>query len=521
MMKFRRRNAQSEDLTTFARDDRGASLVAYGIVVGLVAVGAIASVGGVGESVRSLLSEASSSIADPSLVRRGGDGEGNDVDDEPTTPTLPAPTVAFDDSLLNATEQATASLTVGNVPAGADIVYTLSDGVSVSAEQRSSNAPGGVTTLQSNMIPFGFNDGTITVSLRLEQNGEFSDTVTATTVLDTTAPILNTIEVIGNANTFDTIGGLDFLVTFSESVENIGTADFAANTSSTATVTGVNGTGDTRTVTVGGGNLGTWFQGSVGLQAAPALAFTDIAGNDGTANITTNQSYNANEGTTVVEFTNIGSTSWTPPSGVTQVRVLVIGGGGGGGAGGGGTCGGGGGGYAVGVYTVNSSTSYSIAVGKGGGVPVSGQPYQYDGGGTSSFDDPNVSGTTIRATGGEGCGNQSSAKAGGQGSGGNRHNDTGGTGSAPAGNAGGNGATGGGGSYPSSTNGRTDGGLALLPFGGDGGDGAGNSVSSSLKLASNASNYGGGGGGGGGSGPNGYGDYCLGAQGYVRVEYIQ
>ena len=81
-----------------------------------------------------------------------------------------------------------------------------------------------------------------------------------------------------------------------------------------------------------------------------------------------------------------GSGTWTCPTGVTKVKVIVIGGGGGGESGGGsGKLGG----LATGIYTVTPSTGYSYAVGAGTNSNTSGSR-----GGTSSF------GSFCSATGG-------------------------------------------------------------------------------------------------------------------------
>lgn len=70
----------------------------------------------------------------------------------------------------------------------------------------------------------------------------------------------------------------------------------------------------------------------------------------------------------VVTFTSVGSTTWTAPSGVTQVEYLVVAGGGGGGSSHGG--GGGAGGLRTNVggtaLTVTPATSYAVTVGAGG-----------------------------------------------------------------------------------------------------------------------------------------------------------
>lgn len=70
-----------------------------------------------------------------------------------------------------------------------------------------------------------------------------------------------------------------FRATFSEAVTGVGAADFAVNSSSTATVTAVNAVSATQyDVTVSGGNLAS-FNGSVGLNFAASPTIADLAGN--------------------------------------------------------------------------------------------------------------------------------------------------------------------------------------------------------------------------------------------------
>jgi len=89
----------------------------------------------------------------------------------------------------------------------------------------------------------------------------------------------------------------------------------------------------------------------------------------------------------MASFTTSGSFTWTPPSGVTQVTVEVVGGGGGGGGAGatvqayGGGGGGGAGAYTKAVVNVSSGNTYSIIVGAGGA------------GGTSTSGGTNTGGT--------------------------------------------------------------------------------------------------------------------------------
>ena len=97
--------------------------------------------------------------------------------------------------------------------------------------------------------------------------------------------------------------------------------------------------------------------------------------------------------TTTIQWTNTGSqsysvlagptptltsTSWTAPTGVTQVEVLVVAGGGGGGQDGNGAGGGGGAGGLIynPSFTVTPGNSYTVTVGAGGaGAPASGVGY--------------------------------------------------------------------------------------------------------------------------------------------------
>jgi len=67
---------------------------------------------------------------------------------------------------------------------------------------------------------------------------------------------------------------------------------------------------------------------------------------------------------TTQSYTTVGTTSWTAPTGVSSIEVLVVAGGGGGGTGGGG--GGGGGVIYNNSYPVVPGTSYIVTVGAGG-----------------------------------------------------------------------------------------------------------------------------------------------------------
>lgn len=103
----------------------------------------------------------------------------------------------------------------------------------------------------------------------------------------------------------------------------------------------------------------------------------------------------------VVSFTNVGTTSWTAPAGVTSVDYLIVGGGGGsGGAVRTSSSGGGGGGMILsGTISITPGQTYSITVGDGGegGIGFNGPDRNTNGsnGGNSSF-------TGITALGGGG-----------------------------------------------------------------------------------------------------------------------
>jgi hypothetical protein len=223
----------------------------------------------------------------------------------------------------------------------------------------------------------------------------------------------------------------------------------------------------------------------------------------------------------IQSFTSVGSTTFSVPTGISAVDVLVVAGGGGGGNSTGHESGGGGGagGY---IYTpghpVSPGSSVPVTVGAGGpGLPDAGysppnsfnrDPHK---GGPSSFG----GGTTITATGGgAGGGQYYSGSPGGSGGGqsGNYGPNSAGSGTGGQGNPGGNGtlngvdsvAGGGGGAGAAGGNGSGS-------TGGAGGSGSSSSISgSSVTYAGGGGgsgrNSGGGSGGSGGSGGGGPGN---------------
>jgi len=153
---------------------------------------------------------------------------------------------------------------------------------------------------------------------------------------------------------------------------------------------------------------------------------------DDTGNLTLPKGTVANRPTTtptIVRWTNTGTqavsvltgsattttTSWTCPSGVSSIEVLVVAGGGGGGstyhAGGGGA----GGLIYRSVYPVTASTAYTVTVGAGGAGGTSGLPGARGSNGSNSVFDTL---TAIGGGGGASYGANSSGANGGSGGGG-------------------------------------------------------------------------------------------------------
>jgi hypothetical protein len=226
---------------------------------------------------------------------------------------------------------------------------------------------------------------------------------------------------------------------------------------------------------------------------------------------TGSQSYSVLAGTTPT----LTNTSWTAPTGVTQIEVLVVAGGGGGGAPGGGAPYTGGGGGAGGLiynsaFSVTPGQSYTVTVGAGGSGGSSSGSIGGTGG-NSVFNSLTAIGgggggglsSTSGAVGGSGGGGSSPAvpytvgsagtaaqgNSGGQGFQGANSGGGGGGGAATAGGSGQNGVAGGGGQGLNFN-------ISGTPVWYAGGGGA----STELTAYYSMGGYGGAGAGGGGNG---------------------
>ena len=259
----------------------------------------------------------------------------------------------------------------------------------------------------------------------------------------------------------------------------------------------------------GGANAG---NGASGLDSPGSSGVANRGGGGGGAGgFDTTGSYGGTGGSGVVIITftapplsmatYTSSGTWTAPSGVSMVEILLVAGGGAGGFAGGAGGGGGGGVLYNGGYTVTPSSTISITVGAGG----SGAGNASGGnGGDTSFG-------SLTATGGGGGGSYNSGRNGsngGSGGGGagpkgvpdyTGYSSTGGSRVSGQGNVGGRGVevtagyagAGGGGAGQAGGDAYVTDDPAVI--GGDGGNGISNSISGSAVT------YGGGGGGGGGT----------------------
>ena len=268
-------------------------------------------------------------------------------------------------------------------------------------------------------------------------------------------------------------GVVDQPPVWSTSSGSLGTVYDSARGSASFTLTATDPDGDAVTYSVVSGSIpaGSSLDTNTGV-----ISGFNAVGSDTTSNFTvraTSRSYTqdrafsiAVKSPVVQQFTSTGSSTFNVPTGVTSVRVLVVGAGGGGGANIGG--GGGAGGVVKGNTPVTPGGTVAVTVGTGGSR-VNGRNVTAPSGGNSSFG----SITAIGGGGGGGGGSDGEAPA-----------------ASHSGRPGGSG--GGGGGYIST---QTAGSSTQSPSGGLTGYGSNGGIG-------NTNHAGGGGGGAGGAGQN-------------------
>ena len=163
----------------------------------------------------------------------------------------------------------------GTASAGSD--YTAASGTLVFTPGQTSRTVG-VTVLNENQFE---PDENLTLTLSSPTNAAIGTATGTGTILtddtDGTAPQLTAITRQTPSSAVTNADSLTWSVTFSENVSGVGAADFGVN-GSTATVSGVSGSGDTYAVVVSGGNLAS-FDGDVALGLSPGATIDDDAGN--------------------------------------------------------------------------------------------------------------------------------------------------------------------------------------------------------------------------------------------------
>ena len=144
-----------------------------------------------------------------------------------------------------------------------------------------------------------------------------------TYTLDNSSPTVTSIARQTPSTETTDADTLVYRVTFSESVSNVGTADFTV-TGTTGTVSGVSGSGTTYDVTVSGGDLAS-ANGTVALGFAGGQDISDGAGNalTNTTPTGTNESYTLNNVVDTVAPTVASIARQTPSAETTNADSLI------------------------------------------------------------------------------------------------------------------------------------------------------------------------------------------------------
>ena len=211
------------------------------------------------------------------------------------TLTVTQPSLSVDDPSVTEGDAGTANLvfTVTLAPASAQTVtvdYATSNGTATAGADYTAATgtltftPGQtsrtvtVTVLNETVVE---PDETVILTLSNPSNATIGDATGTGTIqtddTDATAPVVASIARQTPANATTNADTLTWTVTFSEAVTGVGAADFSVS-GSTASVTGVTGSGDSYAVTVSGGDLA-GLTGVVGLDLDAGVSIDDLAGN--------------------------------------------------------------------------------------------------------------------------------------------------------------------------------------------------------------------------------------------------
>ncbi len=219
----------------------------------------------------------------------------------------------------------TLSSTVINAASGPNVTLTVNGAADTSVGGPASGlfggeywidtaapAPGGGTAF-TGMAPsisiVALTNGTHTIGARIrDASGNWSaNTASATLQIDRTVPTVITINRSGTAAATTNVVSVQFLVTFSESVTGGGSANFGLTTTGTlsgASITGVTGTGATRTVTVNTGS----GDGTLRLNMTSSTGVADPAGNPvAPLPFSTGQVFTIDKTRPTVSITRVGS----------------------------------------------------------------------------------------------------------------------------------------------------------------------------------------------------------------------
>ncbi|MCG8474638.1 MAG: hypothetical protein MI784_04060, partial [Cytophagales bacterium] len=187
--------------------------------------------------------------------------------------------VSIDQSPVNSGNENAVSFTFAGAEVGAVYNYSISSTGGGSPVTASSTIASATQTI-SGIDVSGLSNGTLTLSVTLtDPAGNAGSAATDTENYDATAPGITSFTRKVPSSSATNANSLVFLATFDEDVTAVDATDFAVNSTSTATVSGVaQVTASTYDITVSGGDLAS-FEGSVGLNLSGSQNITDLASN--------------------------------------------------------------------------------------------------------------------------------------------------------------------------------------------------------------------------------------------------